>query len=57
MWDTKPQMEMGELQVDQMMKKIKTWRAKKAAGLDGWARSEWEQITPEMVKPMRDTRR
>ena len=25
MWDTKPQMEMGEVQVDMMMKKIKTW--------------------------------
>ena len=34
-WDTKPQMEMGELQVYQMMKKIKTWRAKTAAGPDG----------------------
>ena len=47
-------MELGELQVDQMMKKMKTWRAKKAAGPDGWARSEWKQLTPEMVKPMRD---
>ena len=49
-----PQMEMGQLQVDQMMKKMKAWGAKKAAGPDGWARSEWKQLTPEMVKPMRD---
>ena len=32
-----------------MMKKMKTWRAKKAAGPDGWARSEWKQMTPEMM--------
>ena len=47
-------MEMGELQVDQMIKKMKTWGAKKAAGPDGWARSVWKQLTPETVKPMRD---
>ena len=33
---------------------MKAWGAKKAAGPDGWARSEWKQLTPEMVKPMRD---
>ena len=53
LWDTQPQMNLGELHVDQMMKKMKTWGAKKA-GWDGWARSEWKQLTPEMVKPMRD---
>ena len=47
-------MEMGELQVDQMMKKMKTWRVKKAADPDGWTRSECKQLTPEMVKSMRD---
>ena len=47
-------MEMGELQVHQMMEKMKAWRAKKAAGPDGWPRSEWKQLTPEMVKPIRD---
>ena len=34
------------------MKKIKTWGAKKAAGFDGWASSEWKP--PEVVKPMRE---
>ena len=54
MWDTQPQMDTGELQVDQMVKKLMTWGAKKADGPDGWARSEWKQMTLEMVKPMRD---
>ena len=52
LWDMQPQMEMGELQVDQMMQKMKARGAKKAAGPDGWARSDWKQLTPEMVKPM-----
>ena len=47
-------MEMGELQVDQMTNKMKAWGAKKAADPDGWARSEWQQTTPEILKPMRD---
>ena len=33
---------------------MKAWGAKKAAGPDEWARSEWKQLTLEMVKPMRD---
>ena len=46
---------MSELQIDpKMNKNMKDWGAKKAAGFDGWARSEWKQITPEMLKPVRD---
>ena len=54
MWDMQPQMEKVELQVDQMMKNMKMWGAKKAAGPDEWTRSEWTQMTLEMVKPMMD---
>ena len=54
LWKARPQMQIGELQVDQMMKMIITWGAKKAAGPNGWARSEWKQMTPAMVKQMRD---
>ena len=32
LWNAQPHMEMGELQVDQMMKKMKTWGAKKVGG-------------------------
>ena len=47
MWDTQHIMEMGELQIDHTTKNMQ-------ACFDGWARLEWNQITPEMLKSTRD---
>ena len=35
-------------------KEMKARGAKKTAGRDGWARSEWKQMKPGMLKPTRD---
>ena len=37
-----------------MVKQMTAWCANKAAGLDGWTRSEGKHITPETLKPMKD---
>ena len=48
LWDTQQKMEVGELQIDQVTNTMEAWGAKRAAGTDGWAGSEWKQRVPEM---------